>query len=293
MDTAELLKKVRKVEIKTRRLTRNLFTGGYHSAFKGRGMSFSEVRQYQFGDDIRAIDWNVTARTGEPHVKIFEEERELTVMLLVDVSGSSFFGTTGQLKQEFITEICAVLAFSADSNNDKVGLLLFSDTVELYISPKKGRQHVLRIIRELLNVQPSERGTDLAGALQFAHNVLKKRSVCFVLSDFWARDYDKSLRVLAGRHDCIGIHCWDPRERKLPDIGLLRVRAAESGQQIWLDTTDPTLRVLYTERFDDSREYAAKAFRRAGADFLSLQTSDSYASILFRFFEQRARVGAH
>ncbi|MBV6439473.1 MAG: DUF58 domain-containing protein [Haliscomenobacteraceae bacterium CHB4] len=293
MDTAELIKKVRKVEIKTRRLSRNLFTGGYHSAFKGRGMSFSEVRQYQFGDDIRAIDWNVTARTGEPHVKIFEEERELTVMLMVDVSGSSFFGTTGQFKQELLTEICALLAFSADSNNDKVGLLLFSDKNELYIAPKKGRQHTLRIIRELLNVQPSDRGTDIAAAFQYTRNVLKKRSVCFVLSDFWAHDYDAALRVLARRHDCIGIHCWDPRERKLPDVGLLRVRDAESGQQVWIDTTDPTLRAHYTERFDENRDYAAGAFRRAGADFLSLQMTDSYASALLRFFEQRARVGAH
>ncbi len=184
MDTAELLKRVRKVEIKTRRLTRHLFTGGYHSAFKGRGMSFSEVRQYHFGDDVRSIDWNVTARTGEPHIKIFEEERELSVMLLVDVSGSSFFGTTGMLKQELLAEICAVLAFSADSNNDKVGLLLFSDREELYLPPKSGRQHTLRIIRELLNVQPGDRGTDLASAIQFTRNVLKKRSVCFVLSDF-------------------------------------------------------------------------------------------------------------
>lgn len=293
MDTAELIKKVRKVEIKTRRLSRNLFTGGYHSAFKGRGMSFSEVRQYQFGDDIRAIDWNVTARTGEPHVKIFEEERELTVMLMVDVSGSSFFGTTGPFKQELLTEICALLAFSADSNNDKVGLLLFSDKNEMYIAPKKGRQHTLRIIRELLNVQPSDSGTDLAAALQYTRNVLKKRSVCFVLSDFWAHDYDAALRVLARRHDCIGIHCWDPRERKLPDVGLLRVRDAESGQQVWMDTTDPTLRAHYAERFDENRDYAAGAFRRAGADFLSLQITDSYASALLRFFEQRARVGAH
>lgn len=256
-------------------------------------MSFSEVRLYQFGDDIRAIDWNVTARTGEPHVKIFEEERELTVMLLVDVSGSSFFGSTGQFKQELLTEICALLSFSADSNNDKVGLLLFSDKNELYIAPKKGRQHTLRIIRELLNVQQSERGTDLAGALQYTHNVLKKRSVCFVLSDFWAHDYDAALRVLARRHDCIGLHCWDPRERKLPDVGLLRVRDAESGQHVWLDTTDPALRAHYAERFDENRDYAARAFRRAGADFLSLQTTDSYASALLRFFEQRARVGAH
>lgn len=293
MDTAELIKKVRKVEIKTRRLSRNLFTGGYHSAFKGRGMSFSEVRQYQFGDDIRAIDWNVTARTGEPHVKIFEEERELTVMLMVDVSGSSFFGTTGQFKQEMLTEICALLAFSADSNNDKVGLLLFSDKNELYIAPKKGRQHTLRIIRELLNVQPSERGTDLSGALQYTRNVLKKRSVCFILSDFWAYDYDAALRVLARRHDCIGIQCWDLRERKIPDVGLLRVRDAESGRQIWLDTTDPAVRAHYAERFDENRDYAARAFRRAGADFISLQTTDSYASALLQFFEQRARIGAH
>lgn len=293
MDTAELIKKVRKVEIKTRRLTRNLFTGGYHSAFKGRGMSFSEVRQYQFGDDIRAIDWNVTARTGEPHVKIFEEERELTVMLVVDVSGSSFFGTTGQFKQELLTEICALLAFSADSNNDKVGLLLFSDRNELYISPKKGRQNTLRIIRELLNVQASDRKTDLAGALQYTRNVLKKRSVCFILSDFWAHDYDAALRVLARRHECIGVHCWDPRERKLPDVGLLQVHDAESGQKIWIDTTDPTVRAHYMEHFDENRDYAARAFRRAGADFLSLQTTDSYASALFRLFEQRARVGTH
>jgi uncharacterized protein (DUF58 family) len=293
MDTAELIRKVRKVEIKTRRLTRNLFTGGYHSAFKGRGMSFSEVRQYQFGDDVRAIDWNVTARTGEPHIKIFEEERELTVMLMVDVSGSSFFGTTGQWKQEILTEICALLAFSADSNNDKVGLMLFSDTNELFIPPKKGRQHTLRIIRELLNVQHSERGTNLAGAMQFTRNVLKKRSVCFILSDFWAADYDAALRVLARRHDCVGIHCWDPRERKLPDVGLLRVRNAESGQKIWIDTTDPAIRAQYAERFDKNRDYASRAFRRAGADFLSLQTTDSYASALLHFFEKRARVSAH
>jgi uncharacterized protein (DUF58 family) len=293
MDTAELIKKVRKVEIKTRRLTRNLFTGGYHSAFKGRGMSFSEVRQYQFGDDVRAIDWNVTARTGEPHIKIFEEERELTVMLLVDVSGSSFFGTTGQFKQELLTEICALLAFSADSNNDKSGLLLFSDREEFFISPKKGRQNTLRIIRELLNVQPSDRGTDLARALQYTRNVLKKRSVCFILSDFWASGYETSLRVLARRHDCIGIHCWDPRERKLPNVGLLQVQDAESAKRVWLDTTDPTLRARYTERFDDNRDRIAKAFRHAGADFLSLQTTDSYASALLHFFEKRARIASH
>jgi len=285
----ELIKKVRKIEIKTRRLTRNIFTGGYHSAFKGRGMSFSEVRQYQFGDDVRDIDWNVTARTGDPHIKIYEEERELSVMLLVDTSGSSFFGMSGQWKQELLTEICALLAFSADSNNDKVGLLLFSDQPELYLAPKKGRQHTLRIIRELLNVQPGERGTDLTAAIQFTLNVLKKKSVCFVLSDFWANDYDVSLRTLARRHDCVGIHCWDARERDLPDVGLLQTRDNESGQQTWLDTSDPQLRRAYMRRFEDNRAYATTAFRRAGADFLSLQTSKPYTTALLHFFEKRAK----
>mgnify|MGYP000411247162 CR=1 FL=1 len=285
----ELIKKVRKIEIKTRRLTRNLFTGGYHSAFKGRGMSFSEVRQYQFGDDVRDIDWNVTARTGEPHIKIYEEERELTVMLLVDVSGSSFFGMSGQWKQELITEICALLAFSADSNNDKVGLLLFSDQPERYIAPKKGRQHTLRIIREMLNVQPSDRGTDLVAAIQFTRNVLKKKSVCFILSDFWADGYDIPLRTLARRHDCVGIQCWDVRERDLPDVGLLHTSNAESCQNTWLDTHDPALRRAYAQRFDENRDNAVLAFQRAGADFLSLQTSESYAPALLHFFEKRAK----
>lgn len=285
----ELIKKVRKIEIKTRRITRNLFTGGYHSAFKGRGMSFSEVRQYQFGDDVRDIDWNVTARTGDPHIKIYEEERELTVMLIVDVSGSSFFGLSGQWKQELLTEICALLAFSADSNNDKVGLLLFSDQPELYIAPKKGRQHTLRIIRELLNVQPNERSTDLATAIQFTRNVLKKKSVCFVLSDFWATGYEMPLRTLARRHDCVGIHCWDLRERDIPDVGLLHTRDAESGRKTWLDTSDPELRRAYSRRFEENRQQATTAFQRAGADFLSLQTTESYASALLHFFEKRAK----
>ncbi|MBL7808897.1 MAG: DUF58 domain-containing protein [Saprospiraceae bacterium] len=285
----ELIKKVRKIEIKTRRITRNLFTGGYHSAFKGRGMSFSEVRQYQFGDDVRDIDWNVTARTGEPHIKIFEEERELTVMLIVDISGSSFFGTTGQWKQELLTEICALLAFSADSNNDKVGLLLFSDQPELYIPPKKGRQHTLRLIRELLNIQTAERGTDMAAALQFIRNVLKKKSVCFLLSDFQAGGYDVALRTLAQKHDCVGIHCWDIRERELPDVGLLHARDAESGHMAWIDTSNSGFRNAWARRFDENRAAAQAAFRSAGADFLSLQTSESYASVLLHFFENRAK----
>ena len=289
MDTAELLKRVRKVEIKTRGLTRHLFTGGYHSAFKGRGMSFSEVRQYHFGDDVRSIDWNVTARTGDPHIKIFEEERELTVMLMVDVSGSSFFGTTGVLKQELLTEICAVLAFSASANNDKIGLLLYSDREELYLPPKNGRQHTLRIIRELLNVQPNDRGTDLASAMQFTRNVLKKRSVCFVLSDFIGEKYHSALRVLSRRHDVVGIHCWDTRERDLPDVGLLHLRDAESGDMVWVDTTDPQMRRLYKQRFEENRVLAAATFRRAGADFLSLHSAEPYTSSLLHFFENRAR----
>jgi uncharacterized protein (DUF58 family) len=289
MDTAELLKRVRKVEIKTRGLTKHLFTGGYHSAFKGRGMSFSEVRQYHFGDDVRAIDWNVTARTGEPHVKIFEEERELTVMLMVDVSGSSFFGSTGTLKQEMLTELCAVLAFSANANNDKVGLLLFSDRQEIYLPPKNGRQHTLRIIRELLHVPPSDRGTDLAAAIQFTRNVLKKKSVCFVLSDFLGEGYQSSLRVLARRHDVVGIHCWDRLERELPDVGLLHLRDAESAEISWVDTTDPQVRRQYTRRFDENRALASANFHRSGADFLSLPTSAPYTAALLHFFEKRAK----
>ncbi len=288
MDTTELLKKVRKIEIKTRGLSRNLFTGGYHSAFKGRGMSFSEVRVYQPGDDVRTIDWNVTARTGEPHVKIFEEERELTVMLLVDISASSFFGSTGQSKKEVMTEICAVLAFSAIANNDKVGLLLFSDRVELFIPPQKGRQHSLRLIRELVNLEPAGRGTNLAAALQYARNVLRKRSVCFILSDFLTADYEAPLRIFSRRHDCIGLHSWDIRERTLPDVGLVRVADAESGSISWVDTSDAAFRKAYTRRFEERTQMTRSLFGRAGADFLSIPTTDSYAQALLRFFEQRA-----
>lgn len=289
MDTTELLKRVRKIEIKTRGLSRHLFTGGYHSAFKGRGMSFSEVRQYHFGDDVRSIDWNVTARTGDPHLKVFEEERELTVMLLVDVSGSSFFGTGDIQKQGLLAELCAVLAFSANSNNDKVGLLLFSDREELFLPPQKGRQHTLRIIRELINVQPSDKGTDIGAAMQFTRNVIKKRSVCFVLSDFWGQNYESALRVLARRHDVVGIQCWDLRERELPNIGLLHVRDAESGNMMWMDTTDPAIRLKYTQRFDENQTRAAATFRRAGADFISLNTNEPYTAALMHFFEKRAK----
>ena len=289
MDTTELLNRVKKIEIKTRGLTKHLFTGGYHSAFKGRGMSFSEVRQYQFGDDVRSIDWNVTARTGEPHIKVFEEERELSVMIMVDVSGSSFFGTTGTTKQELLTEICALLAFSASSNNDKVGLLLFSDKEEFYLPPKSGRQHTLRIIRELLNVDKGEKGTNITQAIQYIRNILKKRSVCFILSDFMDKNYEAALRVLARRHDVVGIHCWDKLEREIPDVGLVHLRDAETGEMCWMDTTDPQLRRKYRQQFDEQRENSAALFRKAGADFLSLNAAEPYTTALLQFFEKRAK----
>jgi uncharacterized protein (DUF58 family) len=290
MDVATLIRKVRKVEIKTRGLSQHLFSGGYHSAFKGRGMSFSEVRQYHFGDDVRNIDWNVTARTGDPYIKIFEEERELTVMLIVDVSGSAFFGSGEQQKQELLTELCAVLAISAESNNDKVGLILFSDKIELYLPPNKGRQHSLRLIRELLQVQPSSRSTNTAHALQFARNVLKKRGVCFLMSDFIDQGYEAPLKVMARRHDLIGIQCWDLLERELPNIGLLRTVSAERGELRWIDSTDPDYRRAYRHRFEENMERSKQLFQLSGADWLSLQTGQPYAKALMRLFAERAAV---
>ena len=287
MDQAELLKKVRKIEIKTKGLSRQLFSGGYHSAFKGRGMSFSEVRQYQYGDDVRNIDWNVTARTGEPHVKIFEEERELTLMLLVDTSASSFFGSRELSRQELLTEVCAVLAFSAIANNDKVGVLFFAEEVELFIPPKKGRQHILRIIRELVAHKPAKGKTRVGLALEHVQHMMKKRCVCFILSDFLAPDFSTQLRVLSRRHDVVGVHCRDVRERELPNVGLLNIRDAESGEAMWVDTTDPDFRKNYTAQFDKRLEGMKQLFSRSGADFLSLSTSEPYANSLMRFFEQR------
>ena len=293
MNTSELLKKVRRIEIKTRGLSSHLFSGGYHSAFKGRGMSFSEVRLYYPGDDVRAIDWNVTARTGDPYIKVFDEERENTVMLLVDVSGSAVFGSHNQFKAEYLTELCAVLAFSAIANNDKVGVLLFSDRIELYIPPKKGRQHILRIIREVLNINPLGKKTKLGDALHYIHNGLKKRCVCFVLSDFLADGYEEALRVLAKQHDCIGIHCWDPLERDLPDVGVLRVSDAESGEQIWVDTTSNRLRRQYWHSFETHTAATQSLFRRAGADFVSLGTHQPYVNALLQFFSRRSKTVSH
>ncbi|MBL7826311.1 MAG: DUF58 domain-containing protein [Saprospiraceae bacterium] len=293
MTTEELLKKVRRIEIKTRGLSSNLFTGGYQSAFKGKGMSFSEVRLYAPGDDVRTIDWNVTARAGEPFVKVFEEERENTVMLLVDVSGSAVFGSHTMFKAEYLTELCAVLAFSAIDNNDKVGVLMFSDRVELYIPPKKGKKHILRIIREVLSMKPVGRKTELAKALQYIHFGVKKRCVCFVLSDFLAENYEEALRVVARQHDCIGIHCWDPLERQLPVAGLLRVEDAETGEQIWVDTTSRQLHRQYQESFDRHMSTTQTMFRKAGADFLSVGTHQPYVPALLKFFSQRINQRAH
>ena len=287
METSELLKKVRKIEIKTKGLSKHLFSGEYHSTFKGRGMSFSEVRNYQYGDDVRNIDWNVTARTGSPYVKIFEEERELTVMLLIDISQSSFFGTQSQFKNEIITEICAVLAFSAINNNDKVGVIFFTDKIEKFIPPKKGRQHILRIIRELIDFEPENKGTDFGQALEYFNNVIKKRSICFVLSDFMTIGYEKALRVVARRHDIIGVHLYDPREMELPNIGLVRAIDPESGRMGWLDTSSRRVRKNYQNWYDKNFNYFKSIFVKSGSDSISIRTDESYVHALLKFFQRR------
>lgn len=288
METSELLKKVRKIEIKTKGLSKHIFSGEYHSAFKGRGMSFSEVRNYQYGDDVRNIDWNVTARTGEPHVKIFEEERELTVMMLIDVSQSSFFGTVNQMKNAIITEICAILAFSAIQNNDKVGVVFFSDRVEKFIPPKKGRQHILRIIRELIDFEPSGHGTNIGATLEYFNNVIKKRSICFLLSDFFSENYENPLRIAARRHDIVGIHLYDPREENLPNVGLLRAEDAETGQVRWIDTASASVRRKYNQWFSDHQRYFTSTFRKSGADTVSIRTDESHINALLKFFQKRS-----
>lgn len=287
LDSTELIKKVRKIEIKTRGLSSHLFTGGYSSAFRGKGMSFSEVRLYTPGDDVRSIDWNVTARTGETYVKVMEEERENTLLLLVDVSASAVFGSHTQFKEEYLSELCAVLAFSAISNNDKVGVVLFSDQVECFIPPKKGKQHILRIIRVILSTQPTGKGTDIAKALRFVNNVIKKRSVCFILSDFLDKGYEDALKIMARRHDLIGIHCWDALEKHLPDVGVLRVTDAETQQQYWVDTSSAYTRTNYRTTFEEHLLQVKELFQKAGADFLSLGTHEPYVPVLLRFFQQR------
>ncbi len=287
METSELLKKVRKIEIKTKGLSKHLFSGEYHSTFKGRGMSFSEVRNYHYGDDVRNIDWNVTARTGTPYVKVFEEERELTVMLLIDLSQSEFFGSVDQFKNEVLTEICALLAFSAINNNDKVGVIFFTSEIEKFIPPKKGRKHILRIIRELIDFQPKHKGTNLGIALEYFNNVVKKRSICFILSDFLTASYESPLRIAARRHDIVGVHLYDIKEFELPNVGLVRAVDPETGQVAWLDTAAQTVRDNYKARFEKNREYFHSIFKKSGADTVSIRTDESYVNAFLKFFQRR------
>lgn len=288
MDTKELLKKVRKIEIKTRRLSDNIFGGEYHSAFKGRGMTFSEVRPYQYGDDIRNIDWNVTARYNEPFVKVFEEERELTLMLMVDVSGSELFGTTEQFKNEIITEIAATLAFSALQNNDKTGLLLFSDQVELFIPPKKGKTHILRIIRELIEFEPKSRQTNFSVAFDFLNRVIKKKAIVFMLSDFIGENYEKSLQIASKKHDLTGIRLYDIRETSLPNVGIITIKDTEKQSFTQVDTSSKSVRLAYEKYYAQQVTYFENTFRRSGAGTLNCRCDESYISKLLGYFKRKA-----
>ena len=287
METKDLLKKVRKIEIKTRGLSRQIFAGEYHSAFKGRGMTFSEVREYQYGDDIRNIDWNVTARFNHPYVKVFEEERELTVMLLIDVSGSGDFGTRVQMKRALITEIAALLSFSAIENNDKIGVILFSDCIEKFIPPKKGRKHILRIIKELLECKPQSQGTDISESLRFLTNAIKKRCTAFLISDFRDKGYARSLQIANNKHDVAALHVYDRRETTLPSVGLLRVLDAETGLERWIDTSKNQIRDNYAIKWESHLEIMKEIFSRAGVDSVSFETGEDYVKPLIRLFKQR------
>jgi uncharacterized protein (DUF58 family) len=289
MDAREIIRKVQTIELKTRGLTRQVFSGEYHSAFKGRGMSFSEVREYQHGDEVRTIDWNVTARLGTPYVKLYEEERELTVMLVVDISRSVWVGTFGQSKRELITELCAILAFSAILNNDKVGLVLFDSDVRLYLPPRKARTNGLRIIRELVNARPQSGATNLGKALEFVQQVQKRRAVVFVLSDFLMQYYQQTLQMAARRHDVIGWRILDNLDRELPDIGLVKARDIERGEEQWLDTGDKATRKAYEQRFGEYDTYFSRAFRQSQADHLTFQTGHPYRKEVMQFFKQRAK----
>ncbi len=289
METSELLKKVRKIEIKTKGLSSQIFSGEYQSAFKGRGMSFSEVRPYHYGDDVRNIDWNVTARTGDAHVKVFEEERELTLMLLVDISASQAFGASEESKNEVVTLISAVLAFSATNNNDKVGCIFFTDRIEKFIPPKKGKQHILRIIRELLDYRPEGKKTSLKVALEYLNNVIKKKCITFILSDFVSENYDDALRITARRHDVIGIHMYDQTEKELPNVGLIRTYDMESGLETIIDTSSKAVRQKHTTAFENNFKYFTSNFNKCGADYISLETKESYVNALLKFFKKRGR----
>jgi len=287
VDTKELLKKVRKIEIKTRRLSDHVFGGEYHSTFKGRGMTFSEVRQYQFGDDVRSIDWNVTARYNEPFVKVFEEERELTLMLMVDISGSELFGTDTQFKNEIITEIAATLAFSAMQNNDKIGLILFSDEIELFIPPKKGKSHVLLIIRELIEFHPQSRRTDIAQALKYLSNVMKKKAIVFVLSDFITEGYRDTLRIVSKKHDVTGIRVYDRREEEITNLGMVQMQDEETGELLLVNTGSKNVRRNYHNFYKECVDEFKDAFKKSGAGVLSCRVDESYVKKLLGYFKRR------
>lgn len=288
METSELLKKVRKIEIKTRGLSSQVFSGEYHSAFKGRGMAFSEVREYTPGDDVRTIDWNVTARFSTPFVKVFEEERELSVVLMVDVSASGAFGTRSQMKQEMITELCAVVAFSASQNNDKIGVIFFSDKIEKFIPPKKGKSHVLRIIRELIEFKPENTKTDLQVALKYMTNVIKKRSIVFLISDFYAENnYKDALKIAGKKHDLVALRILDKAEQELPDVGVIKLKDNESGKIIWVNTGDKEFRKQFSINQLKFEEELKDTFNRSGIDSTRIMTHENYVKPLMNLFKNR------
>lgn len=287
MEAIELLKKVRRIEIKTRGLTKHIFAGEYHSAFKGRGIAFSEVREYQYGDDIRSIDWNVTARFNHPYVKVYEEERELTVMLLIDVSGSGVFGTSGGFKKDVITEIAAVLSFSAIFNNDKIGVIFFSDTVEKFVPPQKGRKHILRIIRELLDFKPVSRNTNLDEPLRYLTNAIKKRCTAFIISDFMAPSFEEPMRIASSKHDIVALKIYDPVERSMPDIGMVKVADSETGAEKWIDTSSDRLRMEYEQWWNVHITLVRNIFRRCGVDSCEISTGEDYVKPLIKLFKSR------
>ena len=287
MDTKELLKKVRKIEIKTKRLSDHIFGGEYQSTFKGRGMAFSEVRQYQFGDDVRAIDWNVTARYNDTFIKVFEEERELTMMLIIDISGSNFFGSDSLFKNEYVTELAATLAFSATKNNDKVGLILFSDNVELYIPPKKGKSHVLRIIRELLEFKSESKKTDINIPLKFVSNILKNRSIAFIISDFISKDYSNSLKIFSSKHDVTGIRIYDKTEEIIPNLGVVDITDNESGAKLTVNTGSKNVRKKYSEYYNSKRNEFIDFFKKSGSGIIECNTHDDYQKKLLKYFKSR------
>ena len=289
MTTAEILKKVRRIEIKTKGLSNHIFAGEYHSTFKGRGMSFSEVREYTPGDDVKFIDWNVTARFSHPYVKVFEEERELVVMLLVDISNSSLFGTQQRLKRELITELSAVLSFSAATNNDKVGVIFFSDKVEKFIPPKKGKGHILRIIRELIALEPDQNtgATNISVALEFLNNVIKKKTIAFLMSDFVSKSYEHALQLAARRHELVGINIYDKHDKELPNAGLIQAQDSESGQLMWIDTGNKAIRNKYAAAFEEKNKYCSQVFRKSGASLLNMRTDEDYVKVLQGYFKRK------